>query len=116
MMAGGRGAVRGASDATVVLVACPDEPTAISIARALVEEGLAACVSVTGEVRSVYRWKGNVAEACERLLIVKARADRLEALAARIVELHPYDVPEVLALPVAHGLAAYLDWLRADDG
>ena len=105
-----------AGDAAVVLVACPDEPTATSIAHALVEEGLAACVNVSGEVRSVYRWRGSVEEARERLLVVKARADRLDALAARIVELHPYEVPELLALPVARGLLPYLDWLRAEGG
>ena len=111
-----RGTVRDGADAAVVLVACPDEPTATSIARALVEERLAACVSISAEARSVYRWKGEVEEARERLLVVKARADRLGDLAARIVELHPYDVPELLALPVTHGLAAYLDWLRAEGG
>lgn len=109
-------AVEDAGDATVVLVACPDEPTATSIARALVEEGLAACVNVSGEVRSIYRWRGSVEEAGERLLVIKARADRLEALAARIVALHPYEVPELLALPVARGLGPYLEWLRAEGG
>ncbi len=107
-------AVEDAGDAAVILVACPDEPTATSIARALVEEGLAACVNVLGEVRSVYRWRGSVEEAQERLLVIKARADRLDALAARIVALHPYEVPELLALPVARGLGTYLEWLRAD--
>jgi periplasmic divalent cation tolerance protein len=109
-------AVEDASDAAVVLVACPDEPTATSIARTLVEEGLAACVSISGEVRSIYRWRGAVEEAPERLLVVKGRADRLDALAARIVALHPYEVPEILALPVARGLGPYLDWLRAEGG
>ena len=109
-------AVEDAGDAAVVLVACPDEPTATSIARALVEEGLAACVNVSGEVRSIYRWRGSVEEAQERLLVIKARADRLDALAARIVALHPYEVPELLALPVARGLGPYLEWLRAEGG
>jgi periplasmic divalent cation tolerance protein len=76
-------------DVVVVLVSCPDEETAGSIARALVEERLAACVSATADVRSVYRWQGGVEETRERLLVVKARAERLEALAARVVELHP---------------------------
>jgi periplasmic divalent cation tolerance protein len=108
--------VEEAGDAVVVLVACPDEETALSIARALVEERLAACVSATADVRSVYRWRGGIEEARERLLVVKARADRLDALAARVVELHPYEVPELLALPVARGFGPYLDWLRADGG
>jgi periplasmic divalent cation tolerance protein len=113
---GARGGLEAAADVVVVLVACPDEETAGSIARALVEERLAACVSATADVRSVYRWRGGVEEARERLLVVKARADRLEALAARVVELHPYEVPEILALPVARGLGPYLEWLRADGG
>jgi periplasmic divalent cation tolerance protein len=103
-------------DVVVVLVACPDAETALSISRALVEEGLAACVSATADVRSIYRWRGAIEEADERLLVVKARADRLEALAARVVALHPYEVPELLALPVARGLGPYLAWLRADGG
>jgi periplasmic divalent cation tolerance protein len=68
---------------------------------------------VTAEGSSIYRWEGSVEKARELLLIVKARADRLDALASRIVELHPYDVPEVLALPVARGFAPYLDWVRS---
>ena len=100
----------------VALVTCPDEATALSIARALVEERLAACVNVGGPIRSVYRWRGTVEEADERLLVLKARADRLGALAERLAELHPYDVPELLAFPVASGLGPYLDWVRAEGG
>lgn len=110
------GGLEEAGDVVVVLVACPNEESAESIARALVEERLAACVSATADVRSVYRWRGSVEEVAERLLVVKARAERLDALAARIVELHPYEVPEILALPVARGLGPYLEWLRADGG
>lgn len=108
--------LEGGGDVAVVLVTCPDEATAGSIARTLVEERLAACVNVTAEVRSIYRWRGSVEEAREHLLVIKARADRLDDLATRIVELHPYDVPEVLALPVDRGLAPYLDWLRTEGG
>lgn len=116
-MTGGAGpALEDAGEAVVVLIACPDEPTATSIARTLVEERLAACANVSGEVRSIYRWRGEIEEARERLLVLKARADRLDALAARIVELHPYEVPELLALPVARGLGRYLDWLRTEGG
>lgn len=100
----------------VALVTCPDEATALSLARALVEERLAACVNVTGRVRSVYRWKGAVEEADERLLVIKARADRLERLGQRLAELHPYEVPELLVLPVDRGLGPYLDWIRDEGG
>jgi periplasmic divalent cation tolerance protein len=104
------------ADVVVVLVACPDAETAGTIAERLIEERLAACVHVTGEGSSIYRWQGSVERARERLLVVKARADRLDALGTRIVELHPYDVPEVLALPVARGFAPYLDWVRSEGG
>jgi len=100
----------------VALVTCPDEATALALARTLVDERLAACVNVAGRVRSIYRWKGVVEEADERLLVVKARADRLEPLAARLAELHPYDVPELLAFPVERGLGPYLEWVRAEGG
>jgi periplasmic divalent cation tolerance protein len=100
----------------VALVTCPDEATGLTLARTLVEERLAACVNVTGAMRSIYRWQGEVEEAEERLLVLKARADRLEALAARLSELHPYDVPEFLVLPVERGLGPYLEWVRAEGG
>jgi periplasmic divalent cation tolerance protein len=104
------------ADVVVVLVACPDAETAGTIANRLVEERLAACVHVTTEGSSIYRWEGSVEQARELLLVVKARADRLDALGSRIVELHPYDVPEVLALPVGRGFAPYLDWVRSESG
>ena len=85
------------------------------IGRALVEERLAACVNVVGPIRSIYRWQGAVEEADEHLLVVKARAADVPALEARVRALHSYDVPEVLALPVTAGSAAYLAWLAERD-
>ena len=76
------------------------------------EERLAACVNLLPGVRSIYRWEGEVQDDGEVLLIVKTREDALPALTARVVALHPYDVPEVIALPVAGGSDAYLAWLR----
>jgi periplasmic divalent cation tolerance protein len=105
-----------AGDVVVVLVTCPDEATAGSIARALVEERFAVCVNVVAEMRSIYRWRGSVEKASECLLIVKARADRLESLASRLVDLHPYEVPELLSLRVERGLTPYLEWLRSEGG
>jgi periplasmic divalent cation tolerance protein len=105
-----------AGDVVVVLVTCPDERTAGSIAHALVEERFAGCVNVVAEIRSIYRWRGSVEEASESLLIIKARADRLESLATRLVDLHPYEAPELLALRVERGLAPYLEWLRSEGG
>jgi len=98
-------------DFVVVLVTAGDAEEAARIGRTLVEERLAACASVVGPIRSVYRWRGAVEEAAEYLLLVKARAAELPALEARVRALHSYQVPEVLALPVAAGSAAYLAWL-----
>ena len=98
----------------VVLMTAPDAACAERLARALVEERLAACVNVVPGVRSFYRWQGAVEDAAELLLVAKTRADRAEALAARVKELHPYELPEVLTLPAAGGSAAYLDWVRTE--
>ena len=81
------------------------------IARAVVDRGLAACVNVLPQVVSIYRWKGSVEREEERLLVMKTTSDRFEALRQAIVELHPYDVPEIIALPIAAGHEPYLAWL-----
>ncbi len=98
----------------VVLVTAPDEACAERLARALVDEKLAACVSIVPGVRSFYRWEGAVQDDAELLLIAKTRAERGPALAARVKELHPYDLPEVLELPAVGGSDAYLDWVRLE--
>ncbi len=104
------------SDALVVLVTGPDRDTMERLARTLVEERLAACVNLLGGLRSIYRWEGSVEEADEVLAIVKTTRGGLNALAERVRELHPYDVPEVLALPVEGGSEAYLDWVSESVG
>jgi periplasmic divalent cation tolerance protein len=81
------------------------------MAEALVGERLAACVNVLPCVASVYRWQGQVERAEESLLLVKTTRPRLEALTARIVELHPYELPEVVAVDIAGGLPGYLAWI-----
>jgi len=98
----------------VVLVTAPDLDTAARLGRALVEERLAACVNLVPGLRSIYRWEGALHDDAEVLLLVKTRTDRLEALSARVKELHPYALPEVLALPASGGSPAYLDWLRTE--
>ncbi|HLK11785.1 MAG TPA: divalent-cation tolerance protein CutA [Candidatus Binatia bacterium] len=100
-----------AGEAVVVLVSVATAEEGVRIGRTLVEERLAACVNVVGPMRSIYRWEGAVEEAAEHLLLVKARAVDADALAARVQTLHSYAVPEVLALPVRAGAAAYLAWL-----
>lgn len=97
--------------ALVCLCTCPDAGVARRIADALVGERLAACVNMLPGIASVYRWQGEVEHADEVLLIVKTRRARLQALSARIAELHPHELPEVLAVDVAGGLPAYLAWI-----
>lgn len=108
---GGPVTVPPAGAVRVVLTTCPDAATAEGIARALVEERLAACGNVVPGVTSIYRWQGRIETAGECLLILKTAAGRLAGLSARLTELHPYDVPEVLALPVEAGAPAYLRWV-----
>jgi periplasmic divalent cation tolerance protein len=100
------------SDYLLALCTCPDEASAAHVARALVDERLAACVSRVPGLTSTYRWEGKVEEQAEHLLIIKTTTARLPALRERVVALHPYDVPELIALPFADGLPAYLGWLR----
>jgi periplasmic divalent cation tolerance protein len=95
----------------VVLSTVGSAEDAERIGRALVEAGLAACVNVVPAVTSIYRWKGKVEREEERLLVIKTRAERFEALRDALVALHPYEVPEVLALSVTGGHQPYLDWL-----
>lgn len=91
---------------------CPDLESAQRIADSLVEERLAACVSVLPGLQSVYRWQGAIQRADEVLLLVKTTRERVEPLTARVASLHPYELPEVVAVEVAGGLAAYLDWVE----
>ena len=95
----------------VVYVTAPPHE-APDLARALVDERLAACVNIVRSVRSIYRWRGEVCDDEEALLVIKTRAARLRALRARVAELHSYDIPEVLALPIEGGHPAYLAWLE----
>ncbi|MFN3841902.1 MAG: divalent-cation tolerance protein CutA [Rehaibacterium terrae] len=90
---------------------CPDRDQAERIARALVEERLAACVSLLPGLRSVYRWQGAVESADETLLLIKTAADRFDDLQARLRALHPYELPEIVAVEIAAGLPPYLDWI-----
>ncbi len=95
----------------VVLSALGAPPDAQKIARTLVEERIAACVNIVPGITSIYRWKGAVEQEGEVLLVIKTMADRVEALKARLVELHPYELPEVVVIPIAGGHAPYLAWI-----
>ncbi|PZO91656.1 MAG: divalent-cation tolerance protein CutA [Sphingomonas sanxanigenens] len=94
----------------IILSTAPTRAEAESIARALVEEGLAACVQMRA-IESVYRWEGGVEQAAEVALQVKTRAPLAATASARIVALHSYDVPEIVVLPVVGGSPAYLGWI-----
>ncbi len=98
-------------DVRLVITTCPDEGTGEAIVRALVEERLAACGNIVAGVRSIFRWQGRVDTEVECLVLLKTRDSRLDQLARRLDELHPYDVPELLAMKVDRGAIAYLDWV-----
>ena len=95
-------------------VTVPTAEVAATIARALVEERLAACVNVLGPVRSIYRWQGAVHDDPEVAFLAKTRAALVEAATARIKSLHPYECPCIVALPVVGGHPAFLDWVRTE--
>lgn len=100
------------TDKIVVLVTCGSAKEARRIARALVEARLAACGNILEtSVRSIYRWKGKAESAKECLLIVKTTRRRFAALEKMVKRLHSYDVPEIIALPIAAGAQAYLNWI-----
>ena len=102
------------SGVLLVLTNCPDETSAARIRRELVDARLAACVNQLGPVRSTYRWQGAVEEASEVALLIKTTRERYEALQARLLQLHPYSVPEILAFPAERGFPAYLGWVQAE--
>ena len=98
--------------AFVCFCACPDQAVARRIADALVDERLAACVNLLPGLRSVYRWQGGVHCDDEVLLLIKTTQDKVGMLGDRITALHPYELPELVAVEVAGGLAAYLAWIH----
>jgi|ERR1700685_334687 len=100
------------TDAVVVLCTFPNEQEALRIGSALVEARLAACVNILPAIRSIYRWKGEVEHADEIPLLIKTTQPGFPALRDRIQELHSYETPEIIAVPVVDGLADYLGWIR----
>ncbi len=103
--------VENGADVRVVLCTCPPEH-ATTVARSILEQRLAACVNVVPGVRSLYWWNDTVAEDSESLLVIKTPQSRFADLEARLNEIHPYDVPEVLSLSVDEGANTYLSWVR----
>ena len=95
----------------LVLCTCPTRECAQAIARSLVEQRLAACVNLLPSVQSVYRWQGAVETAEETLLLIKTQAERLEELKVHVLMLHPYELPEIIAVTIDSGLDRYLNWI-----
>jgi periplasmic divalent cation tolerance protein len=99
--------------ALIVITNAPDRDVALRIAHALVERKLAACVNVLAECTSVYRWKGKLETATEVPLLIKTRAAIYAQVEAAIRSLHPYELPEIVAVPIGHGSPDYLEWVNA---
>ena len=97
----------------LVLTTLPDKAGADALAARLVEQHLAACVNILAPCESVYRWQGAVETASEIPLFIKTTRDRYPALEAAVRAMHPYEIPELVALPITTGLPAYLDWVAA---
>jgi periplasmic divalent cation tolerance protein len=100
------------TDALVVLCTCSDEQEALRIANALIEARVAACVNLLPAIQSVYRWEGKIETAREVLLLIKTTRERFSELSLRIVQLHSYQTPEIVAVGIDEGLEKYLVWLR----
>jgi periplasmic divalent cation tolerance protein len=106
--------MRNASYYVVYVTAPPAE--AETLAQVMVEQQVAACVNIIPMVRSIYRWKGEICNDGEALLVIKTTAARLQQLETLVVEHHPYEVPEIIALPIAEGHAPYLRWIDESTG
>ncbi|MDP1652944.1 MAG: divalent-cation tolerance protein CutA [Rhodocyclaceae bacterium] len=101
-------------DTLLVITHLPDAASARALADALIEERLAACVNILAPCRSVYRWQGKVEDAEEVPLLIKTTAARYAALETAIRARHPYELPEIVAVPIGHGLPEYLDWVTTE--
>ena len=99
------------TQALLVFCTCPDRAVGLQIAEQLVDRRLAACVSLLPGVTSVYTWEGRCETAEELQLLIKTRAERYPALERTLLELHPYELPEIVAVPIEKGLTAYVEWV-----
>src|SRR5512140_2221983 len=99
--------------ALIVITNTPDRDVALRIARALIERTLAACVNIRAECTSIYRWQGKIEAATEVPLMIKTRAAIYDDVEAAIKSMHPYELPEIVAVPVKHGLPDFLEWINA---
>ena len=99
-------------EALVVYITAPSEEEGAKIARVLVEERLAGCVNIVPEIRSIYTWQGKIEDEKEVLLIVKTRLKLFTALKSKVLNMHSYSVPEIIALPIVDGSEEYIKWLK----
>lgn len=102
------------NDYVVILVTAPDDGIAAKMGRRLVEERLVACANIIPGLRSIYWWEGRVEEATEVLVMLKAREADVALISRRVRELHPYSVPEVIAVPIMGGSSDYLSWIHSE--
>ncbi|MDH5445845.1 MAG: divalent-cation tolerance protein CutA [Gammaproteobacteria bacterium] len=100
----------------IVLCTCPDEQTATVIADRLVEEGLAACVNILPGIMSVFQWQGKIEHDDEYLLVIKTQESRYQDLEIMVQQLHPYELPEIIAVSIERGLSGYLEWIDRSTG
>jgi len=100
----------------MVYCSCPNERVGTDMASALVEQGLAACINVLPGVTSIYKWHGEMKSGTEALLLIKCPAGKYQALEQAIIDRHPYELPEIIAVSIEAGLPAYLDWIREETG
>ena len=100
--------------AILVLTSLPDREAALALARTLLTGRLAACVNIGSPVESMYHWRGEIETAREVPVVIKTRRALYNEVEAAIVAVHPYELPEVIAVPVIHGLAGYLDWIGTE--
>jgi periplasmic divalent cation tolerance protein len=98
-------------DHIIMLTTLPDEAAARELARALISARLAACINIMPRMTSIYSWKGKLEEGQEHLLIIKTRSERYAAIERAIKAQHPYELPEIIATPISHGLPEYMNWI-----
>lgn len=96
----------------VIFCTVPNRETALKISQPIIEEKLAACVNIVPSLISIYKWKGKIAQDSEELLIIKTTQQKFNVLETRIKQLHPYEVPEIIALPIVIGSDKYLNWVE----
>ncbi len=96
----------------LVMTNLPDAQSASNLAQTLVAEGLASCVNILPPMQSIYTWKGKIESVSEHLVLIKSQSSRYASIQERILALHPYELPEIIAVPIADGLPAFLNWLN----